>query len=254
MAGDQGEADGGAGDQGEEDRGGDGAAEEEAHRRRQLDVAEAHAARVGEGGEEEEAAAAAAAIARSGRLPGSVGAMIARPTIAPASRTLLGMIRCSRSVRVTAASIVVKTRSTAISAGSSQWTATVTREEDGDGELGQRVAGRDRRAAAAGAAAQRQPAEYRDVVAGGDRGAAGRAFRAGQDERHPARHPVRDGGGEAAGGESEEEGEEDGSGHGVEFYAGRRLPTRGPTGLMPRTTLKRRLAGFGRGCRPGRPP
>ena len=46
--------------------------------------------------------------------------------MAPASRILLGMIRCLRSVRVTTASIVTKTRSIATSAtGSWRWTRTV---------------------------------------------------------------------------------------------------------------------------------
>ena len=104
-------------------------------------------------------------------------------------------------------------------------------EERAHGELGQRVTGRDRRPAAASAAAEDQPAEYRDVVAGGDLGAARRALGAREDQRHPPWHPVGDGGGEAAGGEAEEEGDDDGRGHGRSFYAERRLPIRrdGPT-------------------------
>ena len=83
------EADRRSGEQGDEDRRRDVAAEEEAHHRRQLDVAEAHPARVGEGGEEEGPPAAAAAIARSGRLAGSVAAAIATPSTAATSEDLV---------------------------------------------------------------------------------------------------------------------------------------------------------------------
>ena len=52
--------------------------------------------------------AATAAMPRSARLPGSVAAAIAAPTMAPTSKTALGITRRSRSVRVIVTSRVQK--------------------------------------------------------------------------------------------------------------------------------------------------
>ncbi len=87
------------------------------------------------------------------------------------------------------------------------------RVEQAQRHLGQRIAGRDRRAAAPGPASQGQPGEDRDVVVSGDLGTTPRAARTRPDDRFSAGNAVGDDGYEAARDQPPEEGEHRGAGH-----------------------------------------
>ena len=103
----------------------------------------------------------------------------------------LGMMRCSRSISAAG------TTSRISSDAERDRDGRVVRQHGADAQRGgerldERVARRDRLAAAAAVPAQQQPGEHRDVVVGLDRRAAAGAVRGRRDQRLVARQPVGD--------------------------------------------------------------
>ena len=130
------------------------------------------------------------------------------------------------------------------------------REQHGGQQLDGRVADRERLPAGAAAAAQQQPAEHRDVVAGLDRRLAVRAVRARTQQRLLAREPVDDDVQERPDRQAEDEREGDVDGiHGVrkldegaDTAAERARRARRPASRTSQTAVRWRATRCRRSC------